>query len=305
MKILFLSHAGFPDFQHDIIFHGGRTLFGEDFVDVRKVWHQYKEDKEKHWNSEIPWWNQKMSDGAAKSMTLYGLFEEDKVDRTDIDTKIKNKYFDLIILGSVHRVVSQDSGYLFLDLVFKHYPANKIVFIDGEDHPHHFLKELIGKGIYFKRELIWDIPGVYPITFGIPKEKITHSYPTKTREFAQIIPGDMSTYTYKVEEDYYNGYRESYFGLTIKKGGWDCLRHYEILGNRCIPYFPELETCPKQTLHLFPKEIILEVNKVIQSGQFEESWYLETENKLYEYTKQYLTTDRLMEYILNITRSDI
>ena len=46
VKILFLSTAGFPDYQHDIVFHGGRSLFGEDFVDYQKVWHQYKDDKE-------------------------------------------------------------------------------------------------------------------------------------------------------------------------------------------------------------------------------------------------------------------
>lgn len=304
MKVLFVSHAGFPDFQHDIMFHGGRSLLGDDFVDIRKVWHQYKDDKERYWNTEIPWWNQRLPNGVERMMSLYGLFESDNIDRTDIETKIKTKYFDYIILGSVHRVLHKDSGDLYQQLILNHYPADKLIFIDGEDSPEHFMHQLVGRGFYFKRELIWDIPGVFPITFAIPKEKLTHIFPKKTREFANIIPGDSSTYIYDTEESYYDGYRESYFGLTTKKGGWDCMRHYEILANRCIPYFPNLENCPKQTLHLFPKEIILEVNKVVQSGQFEESWYLETEHKLYEYTKRYLTTDRLMEYILNITRSN-
>jgi hypothetical protein len=31
-----------------------------------------------------------------------------------------------------------------------------------------------------------------------------------------------------------------------KKGGWDCLRHYEIIGNGCMPYFENIEKCPKK-----------------------------------------------------------
>jgi hypothetical protein len=125
--VLFLSHAGFPDFQHDIVFHGGRTLLGEDFVDVRKVWHQYKDDKEKYWHNEIPWWNQKLPNGVERMMSLYGLFEEDNIDRTDIEQKIKSKYFDFIILGSVHRVLSRDSGNLYQELVFNTYPAERLI----------------------------------------------------------------------------------------------------------------------------------------------------------------------------------
>ena len=47
----------------------------------------------------------------------------------------------------------------------------------------------------------------------------------------------------------------------MEKAGWDCLRHYEIIGNGTIPYFHELEDCPPDTLHSFPKELILETNK--------------------------------------------
>jgi hypothetical protein len=304
MKVLFVSHAGFPDFQHDVVFHGGRTLLGDDFVDVRKVWHQYKDDKEKYWNEEIPWWNQKLPKGVERMMSLYGLFDTDNIDRTDIETKIRTKYFDYIILGSVHRVLQRDCGNLYQELIFNHYPANKLIFIDGEDSPDHFIHQLVGKGFYFKRELIWDKPGVFPITFGIPREKLVTEFPQKTRELAHIIPGDFSTYIYNTEEEYYNGYKEAYFGMTTKKGGWDCMRHYEILANRCIPYFPDLPECPHQTLYNFPKDVILESNKVVQSGMFDESWYMDIENKLHEHTKKYLTTDKVVEHMFNQIKSN-
>ena len=38
------------------------------------------------------------------------------------------------------------------------------------------------------------------------------------------------------------------------------MRHYEILANACIPYFPDIELCPKNTLALFPKNLILNGN---------------------------------------------
>ena len=39
------------------------------------------------------------------------------------------------------------------------------------------------------------------------------------------------------ESDYYKDYQRSYFAITCKKGGWDCLRHYEILANAVSPTF--------------------------------------------------------------------
>jgi hypothetical protein len=46
---------------------------------------------------------------------------------------------------------------------------------------------------------------------------------------------------YNTEEEYYNEYKKSYFAITTKKCGWDCMRHYEILANGCIPYFLNIE----------------------------------------------------------------
>jgi len=86
---------------------------------------------------------------------------------------------------------------------------------------------------------------IHPITFSIPKEKIVSKVPFKTKLVSDMIPGDIKTYIYYTEKDYYNEYRQSMFAITFKKGGWDCMRHYEILANGCIPYFQNLEECPK------------------------------------------------------------
>ena len=38
----------------------------------------------------------------------------------------------------------------------------------------------------------------------------------------------------------------SWFGLTCKKGGWDCLRHYEIIAAGALLLFKDYNLKPKQ-----------------------------------------------------------
>ncbi len=78
---------------------------------------------------------------------------------------------------------------------------------------------------------------INPISFSIPAEKIVQDVPVKTKMYATVIPGVASTYKFHTEELYYKDYQTSCFAITKKKAGWDCLRHYEILANGCIPLF--------------------------------------------------------------------
>lgn len=85
----------------------------------------------------------------------------------------------------------------------------------------------------------------------------------RRRILSEVIPGFARKYSYKVGEEaaYYKQYQESRFAVTNKKGGWDCLRHYEILAAGCIPLFEGLEDCPDTCLMSFPKGLIIEANK--------------------------------------------
>ena len=80
-----------------------------------------------------------------------------------------------------------------------------------------------------------------------------------------LIPGDTSNYLFRAGEEakYYEMYRQSMFAHTCKKGGWDCLRHYEILAAGCIPIFEDLENCPPDTLVSFPKDLLREAYRVL------------------------------------------
>lgn len=101
---------------------------------------------------------------------------------------------------------------------------------------------------------------ILPITFGLPSNRFSLAKNwknlSKTRDFAHIIPGVKNTYVYDTENEYYNGYSESLFGVTFKKAGWDCFRHYEIIASGSMPYFLDIASIPNDTMFDFPKSIV-------------------------------------------------
>lgn len=147
---------------------------------------------------------------------------------------------------------------------------------------------------------------VYPISFSIHASKIVTEVPEKKQLLANIIPG--KSYTYDSEEEYYKEYQQSWFGITTKKAGWDCMRHYEILANGCIPLFEDLSSLPERTMTTFPVDILEEAKAIyhileLNPTLLEEENTLETlksfvENLL-DYTRTYLTTESVARYILN------
>jgi hypothetical protein len=109
-----------------------------------------------------------------------------------------------------------------------------------------------------------------------------------------LIPGDTSNYLFGAgeESDYYNMYRQSMFALTTKKGGWDCLRHYEILAAGCIPIFENLDACPPDTLASFPKELLREAYRVLlpwRNTEEQQEAYPKFASRLFEYAKSACT----------------
>lgn len=286
MKILYItnykeiakSSGGFiSDYQNDLVFYGLRELFGDDVVDSTQIIPLYKE-----YENKIP--SQHLWGG----MTTFWLINDNNIDRTNIEEKIKDRYYDLIIYGAIKRCKD------YYNLVSKYYPSNKIILIDGNDETE--LDPLFEKHLYFKRELIKHHPNLLPITFGIPTSKLATPNINKTQEYATCMPGQPETYIFKTEQPYYEDYQKSFYGVTMKKAGWDCMRHYEILGNYCIPYFIGLEDCPKNTLTNFPKELLLEGREL--TNNFDEQKYFIILDELFKYTKNNLTTKSLAQYVI-------
>ena len=101
MKILYITNydeiamasGGFVnDYQNDLLFYGLRELYGDDVVDSTQIVSLYKE-----WEGRI---NPRNLWGG---MTAFWLIGENKIDRTNINQKIKDKYYDLIIYGAIKR----------------------------------------------------------------------------------------------------------------------------------------------------------------------------------------------------------
>jgi len=276
MKILYISKAEGADYLCDMIFHGLRSLFGPDVVDVNKIHFMYK-------GTPYP-----------PFFTVYGNLSEIEVDRTDISRKIQTQYFDMIVYGSIQRCQS------YLDEVCSTYPAHRIAFLDGEDD--NVICSVRGRGLYFKREL--DVPDtdLLPIQFCIPKEKILPEIPPKTRLMSLLNPADRTTYTYYASEAvYYQQYAESYFGRTMKKGGWDCCRHYEIIAAGCLPYFENLESCPPRTLGFLPKNNLLHARIMHDTWEQMDQRYdiwLELMLKVQESLRAHLTTEAMARYLV-------
>lgn len=331
MKILYLTnnkpHGVLNDYQCDLLFHGLRSLLGESVIDYPGLWYMYKdESKKRNLNPDQLW---------GKGFSLTDTLDNYKnIDREDILSKINNRYFDLVIYGSAR------GSLLFFEEILK--SNTKIVFIDGQDF-QDVDKNLFKYGLYFKRENIYknNDKKIFPIHFAIPESKIIKEPNLNpSNVLAPMIPGNKDTYVYENEKEYYKMYQNSIFALTIKKAGWDCFRHYEILANGCIPLFVDVENVPESTLTNFPKEKIFDVfkkyefildnhhpNKLYKYQRISNfflykkyfSYYFkkkinessislykedikETQNYLLNYTKKNLTTIKLAEYLINILK---
>ena len=91
----------------------------------------------------------------------------------------------------------------------------------------------------------------------------------------------------------------------MKKSGWDCMRHYEILANGCVPVFLDINNCPELTMTSLPKDKLLEVltiskkengiKELIDSGRYNEY------NEFFvNHLRNFCTTKNMANYILEI-----
>jgi len=274
MKILFIAKANKPDYMSDMVFHGGKTLFQNNFYETNKMHHMYN-----NFQNKQHLYGRGFTIYGKIENTLYSEFEQ------NILELIKNKFFDKIIYGSIWRCFD------YFDIVSNIYKKEDIIFIDGEDEMDRINFNFVGKGKYFKREYSNKIDGVYPISFGIPEELVLDELKNKNKHISDIVPNFNYNYTFNDEKEYYNEYANSYYAYTQKKAGWDCLRHYEIMMNGCIPIFKDLENCPNNTLFNFPKKEII---------AFSKEKIIDKDRNLFiiNYTKNNLTTKNIIKYIL-------
>ena len=187
------------------------------------------------------------------------------LDNLTIKKRIEDKYYDLIVYSSIRRYDE------FFSQVIKFYPKEKIICIDGEDDLNFSIKHYLYSN-YYKREIskfLYKI-NIEPISFFIPNlvlEELRKNYNFNLKKKflkAYCDPNDKKTYIYKDEKEYYEQYSNSLFGVTKMKGGWDCLRHYEIIFCNCLPYFENIEKKPPLVMQGYPVEFQLNANSFLK-----------------------------------------
>ncbi len=284
MKILYINNFAGVDYLNDVIFHGARTVYGEDVVESTHAFYMY-DTLDLQVKSQL----------YGQGFTVTKLLPEVLVDREDIPQKIQDHFYDLVIYGSIHR----DSSYL--DLVLKSYKKNEIVILDGEDELY-IREDLTTRGVYFKRELVdynKEAPTL-PISFAFPKELLIQEVSDKDQLVAKFTSA-QNGYLFSTQEEYYQEFKNSYFGLTRKKAGWDCMRHYEIVMNGTLPLFKDLNQLPELTMVHWDRVLLQKCLDLfwefrVGDGQIEN--YLALRSEILQHASSNLTTEAMFKYIL-------
>lgn len=145
---------------------------------------------------------------------------------------------------------------------------------------------------------------IYPLSYCIPDEcivgdEVLHD---KTNFIADLIPGNPSTYRFGPDDEieYNKMYQSCLFAHTQKKGGWDCLRHYEIMANGCIPMFSYLDNCPESTLTTIPKQLIQEANTALLPWNYNnKTLYDSYVKKMLQHVRDNCSTSATTKYFLD------
>lgn len=279
MRILFVPTIN-PGPQGDLlemtILRGLREELGDDCVDYPKKKIMYHDFSESPKNSLH-----------GKGFSLLNTPIPD-IDQSLRDNVFQSKY-DAVIYGDGHiygervRIPKIDAlangNSWVLDGHDLYGGASVKIIHDGE--------EVIGNqyGKSFKRELLTGIDSenkIYPTGFGIPESRILpidlsqkdqlHQKTAPDHSvFKQIsdLGGGFSHHKFTDENEYYYDLARSWFGLSCKKGGWDTLRHYEIIAAGTLLLFRDYsikpEYCAPQGLPTISYDSEIELKEIMSS----------------------------------------
>ena len=205
--------------------------------------------------------------------SLYGLLQEPPggIDRSQIWRRLEGGWFEAVVLSNVWR----QWGLL---LQWRELLARlPLLLLDGDDDERLYprsgtrLRQFgLGTGLsrllqaptthMFKREFTprsraWGLRlQLHPLGFSIPEVAIVASVPSKTQIFpSHIVDGELrvrvggsASYAFADEAAYRADLGTSRFGITTRRAGWDCLRHYEIAASGTIPCFRDLQRKPSR-----------------------------------------------------------
>jgi hypothetical protein len=328
MRVLFFTNSH-EDYLADSVFHGFRTLFGSDCIDYPKCEQMYK---------NCPAYIKAQVRG--NGFSLYsGLLDDIEVDRFNIPEKIKRGFFDLIVFSNIQRQYGffvqflpwlnrSNTVILDGDDTTQPYPSRGLWW----KAPYWGkLPKAHRNFLYFKREWVPDthfglfrhilpfaIRKLLPqpanlrrISFSFPAEKIVTALPEKTKKFpvhivdeevAGRVENAKTRYAFAAESEYYEDLQQSQFGITTKRGGWDCLRHYEIAANGAVICFKNLskkpDTCAPHGLSAENAIVYQNVDELLELvDKLSEEEYRHLQQGALNWVRQY-TTEMVAKQII-------
>lgn len=246
MRILFLT-TPIEDYLQDSLLYGLRKRLGANLIDSPRKDVMYAAS------------HRPKVELYGRGFTMWRHLDECTVDRPGLLNRIlSHRTYDWLLFGRIQQQLPLYRAISSANSLRRN--RTHIAFLDGEDAEDLF-EPAVDRGLYFKRERLADnAANTLPISFGIPEKLIVSKVPdTKTRLFASHVQCPVAyelewvrehcqtAYAYDGESDMHADYRRSYFGITTKKAGWDCMRHYEIAANGAVPCFYKLrdkdDTC--------------------------------------------------------------
>ena len=305
MKILYINSYD-PDYLTMLLFHGlislGHEVIDLNYMDYLDKCNEFKIDRNSLYG---------------KGFSYAFIINKDRAndDRTNIEEKIAQHYFDIIIF-SIRNLK-------YLDLVVEKYKMGEIFVVDGEDWGsiNNSLIFDYTNILYFKRELIAPNHGfasyskIFPINFAIPKEKFQQKnyYKSKFCEKDDYVPylayieESGRKYKFNNEQEYYNHYNDTAFVITGSNGGYDCMRHYEIVASHSLPVYLSWDKVPRGCMTMWPSQLQFEANTLyidtnffgkLDNSYFEHK-YFKILDEFYDYAYNNLTTEHLAKYLLS------
>lgn len=243
MTILYLTSSG-EDYLQDQILLGLREVLADQVLDHPRKSVLYQ-------NCKVP--AQKLY---GRGFTIWKFLRDIQVNRNDVDQRIKAGEFNTLIFGNIWRQRNEFQRFRSKRYLRHHF--HQVAFLDGEDHNHTYLPAL-PYGLYFKREFgkIIRFPRCRRINFSIPEVKIRpqpiqkdqlfakHCQCEEAYKLAQIQEHCQRSYLFEEEDHYYLDLARSHYAVTMKKQGWECMRHYEIAANHTVPCFYQLDHKPR------------------------------------------------------------
>jgi hypothetical protein len=265
-RVLFIS-SGCEDYLADGLFLGLRALLGANAVDHPRMDALYATVTEAERQTLY-----------GRGFGLYAGLPELAVDRSRVEKRLGEGGFDAVVFSDIHRTFGRFVELLPLlahvPVAVLDGSDGPALYPYGGAYWRRPERWLLPRAhrrfLYFKREwtretlryryyllparLVQHLPAparLRPIAFSFPDEKIVApaQSSSKQRPFPRHIvdpevrarvAGASSAYAFDSEAAYYADLRQARFGITTRRAGWDCLRHYEIAANGAVPCFRDL-----------------------------------------------------------------